>query len=143
MSNAPKSIMNLEGSLRAKNINPTAMRLLVLSLLKEKNQALTFAEIEGGFDQSDRVTIYRTLKTFEQKGLIHAITVGNSTQYALCSDACSEEEHKDAHLHFICKECQKTICLTKQDIPEVQIPKGFKIDEIEVVIKGVCEDCMD
>lgn len=137
----PTNIGNLEQDLLAKNINPTAMRLLVLGALKQKSEAVTFSDIESSFEQSDRVTIYRTLKTFEQKGLIHTIVTGNITQYALCSEACDETKHRDTHLHFICRVCQKTICLTQFSIPEVEIPKGFHVDDVEVTIKGVCEDC--
>lgn len=139
---SPNNIELLELELRAKNINPTAMRLLVLDVLKQRNEAVTFSDIEGSFDQSDRVTIYRTLKTFEQKGLVHTIVTGAVTQYALCSDDCNEEQHRDAHLHFICRVCQKIICLTQSSLPQVEIPKGFKVDDIEVTIKGVCEHCV-
>lgn len=134
-------LVELEKELLAKKINPTAMRLLVLDALKQKDQAVTFAEIEDSFQQSDRVTIYRTLRTFEQKGLIHSIVTGSITQYALCSDQCDETQHRDTHLHFMCNLCQKTICLTQSIVPEVEIPRGFHVDEVQVMVKGVCEQC--
>lgn len=132
----------LEAELRAKNINPTAMRLLILKFLKQQKEAVALSDIECSFDLSDRVTIYRTLKTFEQKGLIHKIITSNSTQYALCLAACDENEHHDTHLHFICKQCQKTICLTHVSIPKIEIPEGFQLDDIEVTAKGICKTCL-
>lgn len=131
----------LEKELKAKNINPTAMRLLVLKFLKKQQEAVTLSDIEASFEQSDRVTIYRTLKTFESKGVIHSIVSNNVTQYALCSPECDERNHHDAHLHFLCKVCHKTICLTQVSIPQIEIPKGFKLDEIEMMAKGICNAC--
>lgn len=131
----------LEKELKAKKINPTAMRILVLKFLKKQRETVSLADIEASFEQSDRVTIYRTLKTFESKGLIHSITSNNVTQYALCSSDCNEEHHHDTHLHFECKQCKKVVCLTQVTIPKIEIPVGFQLDNIEVVAKGICKEC--
>lgn len=132
---------NIEEALLAKNIKLTAMRILVLKFLKQQQGAVSLADIENSFDQSDRVTIYRTVKTFESKGLLHSITANNVTQYALCSSHCSEDNHRDTHLHFICKQCKKTICLTQVAIPTIEIPAGFELSDIEVIAHGICQVC--
>ncbi|HWZ05000.1 MAG TPA: hypothetical protein VNX40_15390, partial [Mucilaginibacter sp.] len=76
-----------EQKLIDKNINPTAMRLLVLDFLLNQNAAISLSDIEKGLTPADRITIYRTLKTFEEKGLVHAIDDGTcSPKYALCLD---------------------------------------------------------
>lgn len=134
--------LQLEAELISKKINPTAMRILVYEYLKTQAEAVTLADIENSFEQSDRVTLYRTLKTFEQKGLIHKISTGIGTQYALCDVDCSEDKHRDTHVHFICNQCKKTICLTHVQIPMIVIPPGFQFDEYEVLAKGICEGCM-
>lgn len=134
-------MLTIEEELFAKNIKPTAMRILVLKFLKKQQGAVSLADIENSFDQSDRVTIYRTVKTFESKGLLHSITANNVTQYALCSPNCSEDNHRDTHLHFICKQCKKTICLTQVAIPTIEIPEGFQLSEIEVIAQGICQLC--
>lgn len=131
----------LEKELLSKNINPTAMRLLVLKFFKQQHKAVTLGDIEAGFDQSDRVTLYRTVKTFESKGLIHSITSNNVTQYALCNSDCNEKKHRDTHVHFVCRNCGQTICLTQVLIPDVEVPAGFAVDDVEMVFKGVCADC--
>jgi len=135
-------MLNIERELQAKNIKPTAMRILVLKFLKQQQGAVSLADIENSFDQSDRVTIYRTVKTFESKGLLHRITANGVTQYALCSSSCSEDNHHDTHLHFICNQCKKTICLTQVSIPKIEIPSGFQLHDIEVVAQGICQSCM-
>lgn len=135
------STLSLEQELQAKKINPTAMRLLVLKFLKKQKGAVSLADIEASFEQSDRVTIYRTVKTFESKGLLHSITTNNITQYALCAQECDEDHHHDTHLHFVCNNCKKTICLTQVSIPKIEVPAGFQLDDIDVVAKGVCKEC--
>lgn len=134
-------MIELEQELKSKNIRPTAMRLLVLKFLKQQNGAVSLANIEAGFEQSDRITIYRTVKTFESKGLLHSISISNSTHYALCTEDCSENKHQDTHLHFLCDKCKQTVCLTQVSIPKIEIPEGFTLHNIEVIAQGVCEPC--
>ena len=59
----------LEHKLNSKKIKPTAMRLLVLRQLVESKSAVSLSELENQFDKVDKVTLYRTLKTFEEKKL--------------------------------------------------------------------------
>ncbi|MHC5353628.1 Fur family transcriptional regulator [Myroides sp. LJL115] len=136
-------MLTLELELKNKNINPTAMRLLVLKFLKKQSTAVTLNDIENSFEQSDRVTIYRTIKTFEAKGLIHSITSNNVTQYALCKDACNEINHQDTHVHFQCRDCNAIICLPSISIPKIELPKNFSLDELEIIARGICDQCQD
>jgi len=76
-----------------------------------------------------------------EKGIIHTIpTTDNSVRYALCKD-CSDGNHHDNHVHFICNQCGATLCLEDVAAPEIRLPMGFSIDEIEVVAKGICNQC--
>lgn len=132
----------LENILERKQIKPTAMRLLVLEFLVAQDAAVSLPSLEKAFSYSDRVTLYRTLKTFEEKSLIHSINDGSgSTQYALCDDACINGVHTDLHLHFNCTVCGETVCLPKTSIPDVQLPENFKLEELNLVAKGVCAKC--
>jgi len=60
--------IQVEERLLNKNIHPTAMRILVLDFLQDKNSAISLSDIEKGLQPADRTTIYRTLKTFEHNG---------------------------------------------------------------------------
>ena len=55
--------------LESKGIRPTAMRLLVFQHLVKSKVATTLSDIENAFAKADRTTLFRTLKTFEQKRL--------------------------------------------------------------------------
>ncbi|MDD3323474.1 MAG: transcriptional regulator, partial [Paludibacter sp.] len=56
-----------DDKLTSRNIKPTAMRELVLDILTEQKMAISLSDLEQKFHKSDKVTLYRTLKTFEEK----------------------------------------------------------------------------
>lgn len=131
-----------EQKLVNKNINATAMRILVLNLLSEQNTAISLSDIEKGLAPADRITIYRTLKTFEEKGLVHIIDDGTgSPKYALCREECGANEHRDLHVHFNCVICKETFCLPDSKIPDITLPNKFSPLEMNLVVKGICDHC--
>jgi Fur family transcriptional regulator, ferric uptake regulator len=131
-----------EEKLVDKSINPTAMRILVLDFLLGRHTANSLSDIEKGLHPADRTTIYRTLKTFEHSGLIHAIDDGTGTpKYALCADECGENDHHDTHVHFYCTSCKETFCLPDHKIPQITLPSDFKFAEMNLTVKGVCDKC--
>jgi Fur family ferric uptake transcriptional regulator len=129
--------------LKKNQLSVTDGRKKILSLFLKSPGALAHADIEKDTDAAfDRVTVYRTLQTFVDKGIIHHIpTTDNSILYALCKDNCVEGHHHDNHVHFICDECHKTICLDDVIVPDVKLPKGFKPKHAEMVVNGICDDC--
>ena len=130
-----------ELKLISKNTRPTSMRILVYDYLNVQTAALSLPEIEAHFHKADKVTIYRTLKTFEEKGIVHRIHDDNITKYKLCDEECSEQTHKDHHLHLYCKICKQTTCKKDISFPE-NIKYDFRIDEIQIFAKGICELCL-
>jgi len=129
--------------LRRNSLSVTESRKKILGLFLNLHGALAHGDIEKkAGEKFDRVTVYRTLQTFVEKGIIHTIpTTDNSIRYALCKNNCSEGHHHDDHVHFICLQCGATLCLEDVAVPEIKIRKGFSINEIEVVVKGICLDC--
>jgi Fur family transcriptional regulator, ferric uptake regulator len=129
--------------LKKNQLSITEGRKKILELFLNSPGALAHADIEKSTDTSfDRVTVYRTLQTFVEKGIIHNIpTTDNSILYALCKDNCEAGHHHDNHVHFICDVCDKTICMDHVSIPKVKLPKGFKQNQVDLVISGVCDQC--
>ena len=77
------AMKDLDNLLQQKQVRPTAMRLLVLGYLLKQAAAISLNDLETYFHRSDRITLYRTLKTFEEKGLVHKIDDGTgSVKYA-------------------------------------------------------------
>jgi Fur family transcriptional regulator, ferric uptake regulator len=134
---------NLLYILKKNQLSVTYSRKKILELFLNSAGALAHADIEKNTGEIfDRVTIYRTLQSFVDKGIIHNIpTSDNSILYALCRQDCEAGHHHDNHVHFICDECSKTICLDEVTIPEIKLPKGFKPKHTEMVVNGVCGDC--
>ncbi len=129
--------------LEHRGIKPTAMRILVLETLLKQEYAITLSDLEMLFDKADRVTLFRTLKTFEEHRLIHHIDDGTGAlKYALCADDCNCNPD-DLHIHFHCTKCKKTYCMPNTGIPEIQLPVRFQAEEINIVIKGLCEKCAE
>lgn len=129
--------------LKRSQLSVTASRKKILELFQANGGALEHNDIEKRTGEKfDRVTIYRTLQTFVEKGIIHTIpTADNSVRYALCKDECTEGHHHDKHVHFVCDECGTTYCLDAVAVPEVNLPKGFKPTITEVVVSGTCKNC--
>jgi Fur family ferric uptake transcriptional regulator len=109
----------------------------------QSDRALSHADIETAVGKKyDRVTIYRALQAFLEKGLIHSIpSLENSPMYALCKDECCEGKHFDNHAHFICTDCGKTYCLDDVVIPNVKLPKGFVAVQRDLILNGKCGRC--
>lgn len=132
----------LEEILKNNNVRPTAMRTLVLQYLLNKDIAVSLTDIENYFDSVERTTVYRTIKTFEVKGIVHQIDDGSGiTKYALCEKGCNCEIETDLHLHFHCNNCNETVCLTEHKIPQIKVPNGFVSENVNLVIKGICDKC--
>ncbi len=129
--------------LKKNNLSVTDGRKKILELFLKSEGALEHADIEKNTGENfDRVTVYRTLQTFVDKGIIHHIpTTDNSILYALCKENCEAGHHHDNHVHFVCSQCNKTICLDEVTVPQVKLPKGFKPTHAEMVVNGICADC--
>lgn len=129
--------------LKRNGLSVTEGRKKILELFLDAEGALAHADIEKNTDAAfDRVTVYRTLQTFVDKGIIHQIpTTDNAVLYALCKDNCEAGHHHYEHVHFICNHCNKTICLDDVTVPAVKLPKGFKPVQSAMVVTGICNEC--
>ena len=134
----------IEQILKNHKLRITAIRKRTLEILRKSEAALAQSELEGRLSEFDRVTIYRTLTSFEESGLVHRIVnesgVGN---YALCVDACDSDHHHDHHLHLECDNCGKVYCLDEVVIPEIQIPAHYKAHGLKITTHGLCSSCQE
>ncbi len=133
---------NISSIFKKNSLSVTDSRKKILSLFLQSKDALAHGDIEKkAGEKFDRVTIYRTLQTFVEKGIVHSIpTSDNSVKYALCKD-CEEGHHHDDHVHFVCSNCKATICLDDIVSPTISLPPGYYIENVQVVINGVCDKC--
>lgn len=136
-------VKEINDLLKQYNLRVTAVRKSVLSLFIDNvKKGLSHSFIEKSLNNSDRVTLYRTLKTFEEQGLIHQVNDGTgSAKYALCSSACNHLNHYDNHAHFYCNNCNETFCLENTKV-NFAAPTGFQLAETQIIMKGLCNNCM-
>lgn len=128
--------------LKVHQLRTTPVRQKVLDLFMQSKHAIGKSNIEDALEDIDRITLYRTLRTFEQKGIIHEAMDGSGkTKYALCSHQCTEHRHHDNHAHFYCTHCKKTVCMNTISVPAVEIPSGFQIESAQLMLSGICKEC--
>ncbi len=125
------------------DLRHTDTRENILNGFISKTIALSHADIESFLiDGFDRVTIYRTLKTFLDKGIIHKVLDDQGgIKYALCKEQCSHSAHHHDHVHFKCSNCGDTTCIEKLTVPEIILPEGYQKNEINVLVQGICPKC--
>lgn len=129
--------------LKQYGLRSTDCRSLIVDLFLQTPHALSHADVEESVGKEyDRVTIYRTLRTFLDKGVIHKVLDDLAfPKYALCKATCDVHAHHHAHVHFKCNECGQTNCLEEVMIPVVNLPTGYRMAETNLLINGICLNC--
>lgn len=131
----------MDNLLKDKKISETPFRKEVLSIFAKYSNAIPLSIIEQDLEQYNRITLYRTIKLFVQKGIIHEITIsGEHSNYALCKAECNTISHLHQHIHFKCKKCQIIFCVEIDEFPSIKLP-DYKIEQLEIQATGLCLKC--
>ena len=128
--------------LKENDLKHTKQRVRVLEEISMDNVAISQPELEKKLGKEiDRVTLYRILNAYEDKGILHRIMDLNGTaNYAICSSSCNAQHHHDEHVHFNCTDCKKIYCLDVV-VPQVKMPSGFSSVTLNSTAYGICEKC--
>ena len=137
MKNSANEILNKRG------LRQTKCRVSVLELFLEKKHALTHGDIESALKNNyDRVTLYRTLTSFQNNGLVHQIMDRDgANKYAISMDIKNIAEYFDHHVHFKCIVCGITSCLPNIPVPEVKLPENYISHGSLLLVEGLCQTC--
>ena len=131
----PEQIKEL---LVSKDIKPSFHRLRILQYLVENRNHPTadmiFREISADIPTLSKTTIYNTLKTFLEHGIVQAVTIeDNEVRF----DADTK-----LHGHFKCLNCNGIYDLNLSDDFLMQgTIEGHRITECHVYLKGICKTC--
>lgn len=128
--------------LKSKGLKKTAQRIMLIDILQEKGIALTETDIKTEMGKLyDRITFYRTVQVLLHAEIIHKITVDNITKYVL--NNFHIPDGKKDHAHFFCKKCHSITCLNNivKTQRDYKLPEGFRLDECEILLKGICPAC--
>ena len=139
----PEKLEEFSQVLKANQLKITQPRLRVLDIISTKLSAISQPELEKILGcEIDRVTLYRILASFEEKGILHKVFDLNGTAtYAFCSTKCSADHHHDQHVHFICSVCNSVYCLEEIALPKINLPTDFSLHSIAINAVGICDIC--
>lgn len=130
----------IETQVREAGLKLTPQRFAVLEYLIKSPEHPTAdeigAELNRHFPRVSRATIYNTLNTLRDAGLIHEVFVeGYVARY---------DTNLDEHHHFICRICNKLEDIPFSSVGDLQsfnLSKGYKVESYEIVLRGVCSSC--
>jgi len=130
-------------ALRKAGISRTSQRVAVLSTLFTASQPLSAGAIRQCLKAKisiDKVTVYRILSIFRERGLIREIASAGGTGYF---EIMTPEN--TLHPHFSCRSCGTVTCMPPQsfiNMPEwIQAKDDYCIEHIEISVSGLCSGC--
>ncbi|MGQ1787372.1 MULTISPECIES: Fur family transcriptional regulator [unclassified Saccharicrinis] len=134
--------MNTTDILKQKGLKITQQRLELLEALGEASHPLNQKDIENALsEQTDRVTLYRNLKSLVGNEIIHKIEVnGSVTSYSI-NRKIFNEEYNAEHLHFHCNICNRVTCMPQCEIAKYDLPAGFIQQSSKLIVNGICNLC--
>lgn len=131
---------HIENILTEADIKPTAIRIMVMKEIIDYNRPFTLADMENRINTMDKSTLFRTLTLFLEHKILHDVDNGNGSKiYCRCECAPIHT----SHIHFTCTSCGETFCIKDIDISNIPHPKGFIVNEMNYVMKGLCPKCLE
>ncbi|MCK6530637.1 transcriptional repressor [Myxococcota bacterium] len=132
----------LRMALRSAGLRCTPARLSVLGTLDALGQPVTHADLSAHPDVAgmDDITLYRTLGTLVDAGLIHRVQ-GIDGAWRYCVQPRDRAGCPGNHPHFLCTGCRRMECLVDQAMPRVRVPEGAEVRGRHFVVYGRCAAC--
>lgn len=135
---------NYREILKRHKLRQTAIRMQVLEVFLSHTGAVSQSDLEQWLGPVDRITLYRTLRAFEEQGIIHrALDATGKLKFALCAGECSTGEHFDAHAHLYCERCERTLCLNDIAPPAIPTHTNFQVNSAFLALHGICTACTE
>ena len=131
----------IEMLLSRAGLKKTRQRMDVLKVLVNAKRPLTAEQIgyRLGKEAPNRVTIYRTIETFAESGLVHRAYIHDRSRYYELGEHCTDLQ---CHPHFTCTKCGSTRCMPGSTVGMVKgLGQGFVVHRQQVRIEGLCPRC--
>ncbi|OEK04009.1 Fur family transcriptional regulator [Roseivirga misakiensis] len=119
----------------------TTIRVKALQFLANKERAFSISEIESSLTEVDRVTIYRTLNSFVELGIVSKVLNSKGVTYYFYKGVDHTDKCQHPHLH--CKSCDKVICLPEYPESYLNALNSYNAEYIPVLMEGKCERCVE
>lgn len=130
--------------LEAHGVKPSQQRIVIMDFLIHNRIHPSAEEIHQhlcpAMPTLSLTTVYNTLNLLVAR---NAVKIVNIEDKVLRYDACTEP-----HPHFLCTHCGKIFDLPAvaaeqilESLPHDQLLQTFRVDEVQVIIKGLCPAC--
>lgn len=130
--------------LHKSNLKATPLREAVLAELIQSGRGLSHQDLNQLLSVSfDRSSLFRTLNTLEEKGILHKIVDAEGVaKYAYSQK--DQTESPGHHAHFICNGCKNIFCLDYSvALARIEVPDGFEKASVDMQVHGICKQCRD
>lgn len=127
--------------------NTTQRREILFIFLKNKEKHFSVDEIYENlkFEGIGLATIYRNINVFVKLKILKEFKVDNTSYYELKMYA-----KKPLHIHFQCSNCNVIKDIVDEDIvleylklnKLIEKKHGSQIRDIDIMLHGLCKDCL-
>lgn len=129
-----------ENEIHEASLKVTPARVALMQLFESHDTPLDAQHLIDHLQKEigiDRVTVFRILNVFVEKGLIRKLTFGeHKARYEL---------NQGEHHHLICQKCGKVEDISDCNISalekEIKQKKHFLVKEHSLEFFGLCRDC--
>lgn len=132
--------------LKSAGLKVTEQRRKILHFLLHNHGPFTVEELAAGLKTEgfDLATIYRSMGTFEEAGLVEKRLFGDGPiRWEVVHGDCAEGTHEHHH-HLMCTQCKKIItldvCIPEETLAVVE-KLGFSQLKHHLEFSGVCPEC--
>jgi Fur family transcriptional regulator, peroxide stress response regulator len=132
--------LHIKSYLTKNGVRPLQKRVKIMHyLISNRNHPtvdIIYNDLVQKINSLSKTTVYNVLNLFIQEGLVTALNIENNE---LRYDADTS-----VHGHFKCKICGAVFNfgIRKEEMPDPML-SGFRIDELQYSIKGICSFCKD
>ena len=123
-------------------LSMTPQRLAIYKALIESKDHPSaeniYNRIRTSFPDIALDTVYRTLSTFSEIGIIHVVEgYGEVKRY---------DPDTEPHHHFRCMRCNKIVDIYEKTFGKLNIPhrikKKYNVSNVKVILEGACDECI-
>ena len=139
----PSRIHAFEALCRSRGIRVTFQRRVILEAVLDLDDHPTADRVFGIVAKRtpgiSRTTVYRTLETLAQMGVI--------TKAALPGSVARYDPRVETHHHLICQRCDAVIDMSDSRLDALPVPDtsalGFEVVDVRVQLFGICRRCRE
>lgn len=136
-----KQIEHFRRTCKAGKLSLTPQRMAIYKVLiaadDHPSAEEVFSLVRASFPDISMDTVYRTLTTFVEIGLVHPV-VGHG-------DPKRYDPNVEPHHHFRCTRCGTIIDFLEDSFDRLSLPETIKakytVSRVKVILEGVCDKC--